>query len=91
MRTTITIDDDLLDKAALAAGADGDKNVSNIVTKALKLMVSADSKKRLLRLSGAMPDFTVPNRGDRSAGSVIDYRDFIDSDQQSMVAEDSPE
>jgi Arc/MetJ family transcription regulator len=85
MRTTITIDDDLFDKAAMAAGADGDKNVSNIVTRALKL------KKRMLRLSGAMPDFTVPNRGDRGLQREVDFRDLLVSDQRSMVAEDSPE
>lgn len=87
MRTTITIDDDLYDKAVNAAGASGDKNVSSIVTKALKLLVAADSKKRILRLSGAMPDFTVPNRG----GREIDYRDHLGSDNAPMVAEDSAE
>ncbi len=84
MRTTITIDDDLFDKAA---GAVGDKNVSSIVTKALELLVAADSKKRILRLSGAMPDFAVPNRGAKN----IDYRDHLDSGDTPMVAEDSPE
>lgn len=87
MRTTITIDDDLFAKAANAAGASGDKNVSSIVTKALELMVAADSKKRILRLSGAMPDFTVPNRGKVD----VDYRDYLGSDDVPMVAEDSPE
>ena len=85
MRTTITIDDDLFDKATLAA--DGDKNVSSVVTKALNLLVATDSKKRILRLSGAMPDFTVPNRG----GKDIDYRDHLGTDKMPMVAEDSPE
>jgi len=87
MRTTITIDDDLFAKAANAAGAGGDKNVSSIVTKALELLVAADSKKRMLRLSGAMPDFTVPNRG----GKDMDYRDYLESGDGSMVAEDSPQ
>ncbi len=87
MRTTITIDDDLFDKAALAA--DGDKNVSSVVTKALNLLVATDSKKRILRLSGAMPDFTVPNRG--RGGNDIDYRDHLGTDKVPMVAEDSPE
>lgn len=87
MRTTITIDDDLFDKALNAAGSSGDKNVSSIVTKALELLVAADSKKRILRLSGAMPDFSVPNRGGRKD---IDYRDYLGSDKESMVAEDSP-
>jgi Arc/MetJ family transcription regulator len=89
MRTTITIDDDLFDKAASVAGADGDKNVSNVVTRALKLLVAADGKKRMLRLSGAMPDFTVPNRGGR--GNEIDYRQLEENSTHSRVAEDSPE
>ena len=94
MRTTITVDDDLFDKAALAAsaaGVAGDKNASNIITKALELLVASDSKKRILRLSGAMPDFSVPNRGER--GKEIDYRDLPDqhTPSASLVAEDAPE
>ncbi|MFT5906759.1 MAG: hypothetical protein ACI9E1_002371 [Cryomorphaceae bacterium] len=92
MRTTITVDDDLFDKAALAAssaGVTGDKNASSIITKALELLVASDSKKRILRLSGAMPDFTIPNRG--GTDKEVNYREMIENSSTSMVAEDSPE
>ena len=85
MRTTITIDDALFDKASAAGG---DKNVSSLVTKALELLVAADSKKRMLRLSGVMQDFSTPGRGTRG---FVDYHDNLGSDENSMVAEDSPE
>lgn len=83
MRTTITIDDALYDKACAAAG---DNNASILVTRALKLLVARDSKLRILRLSGSMPNLSIPNRGDS-----IDYADDHDGSQAPMVAEDSPE
>ncbi len=62
MRTTITIDDDLFAKAAAIAG---DSNTSSLLTKALEMMVAADSRKRLLSLSGKAPGFTIPARDSR--------------------------
>jgi hypothetical protein len=64
MRTTITLDDDLFKKAAVIAN---DDNASSLVTKALEMLIAAESKKRLLRLSGKTPDFTIPGRESRSA------------------------
>lgn len=84
MRTTITVDDGLFDKACDAAG---DKNASSVVTRALKLLVASDSKKRILRLSGSMPDFTVPNRGD---GGELDYRALLHDDPDTPMVADEP-
>ncbi|MFK7912185.1 MAG: type II toxin-antitoxin system VapB family antitoxin [Akkermansiaceae bacterium] len=65
MRTTITLDDDLFEKAAEIAG---DSNASSLLTKALEMMIAAESRKRLLRLSGGTPDFAIPGRDSRSVG-----------------------
>ncbi|MGJ8656075.1 MAG: type II toxin-antitoxin system VapB family antitoxin [Akkermansiaceae bacterium] len=62
MRTTVTIDDELFDKACEMLE---EKNASSVITKALNLLIATENKKRILRLSGAMQDFSVPNRGER--------------------------
>lgn len=62
MRTTITIDKALFEKASAIAD---DSNVSSLVTKALEMMIAAESRKRILRLSGSSPDFTIPERDAR--------------------------
>ncbi len=64
MRTTITLDDDLFKRAAAIAN---DDNASSLVSKALAMLIAAESKKRLLRLSGKTPDFTIPGRESRSS------------------------
>jgi Arc/MetJ family transcription regulator len=66
MRTTITIEDTLFDKAAKAAA---ESNASTLVTMALKLLVATESKKRLLKLSGTAPAFTIPDRSSRSSAA----------------------
>ncbi len=63
MRTTITIDDDLFKKACAAAN---ETNASRLITAALEALVAAESRKRLLRLSGKAPDFTIPGRDARA-------------------------
>jgi len=63
MRTTITIDDSLFGKASAVTG---DENASSLITKALEMLVAAESKKRILRLSGGSPGFTIPGRDSRS-------------------------
>ena len=69
MRTTITLDDTLFGKAAAIVG---DDNASSLLTKALQMLVAAESKKRILRLSGASPGFTIPGRDSRSASMVAE-------------------
>ncbi len=81
MRTTITIDDDLFKDAAKVLG---DGNISSLITKALKQIIASDRKKRILRLSGAIPDFAIPGRDSRS-----DYRyDNLEAGETPIVAED---
>jgi len=63
MRTTVTIDDTLLENAANVAG---EKNASALITKALEALVAAESKKRILTLSGKVPAFHIPNRTSRT-------------------------
>lgn len=62
MRTTITVEDDLFEKASLAAS---EKNASSLVATALELLVATESKKRLLKLSAKAPGFTIPGRDSR--------------------------
>jgi hypothetical protein len=64
MRTTITLDDALFERAALIAG---DNNASSLLTKALEMMISAEGRKRLLKLSGGRPDFKIPGRDSRTS------------------------
>lgn len=66
MRTTITIEDSLFDQATKAAA---ESNASTLVTKALKLLIATESKKRLLKLSGKAPSFTIPDRSSRSSAT----------------------
>lgn len=68
MRTTITIDDDLFDKAASAAGS---SNASEVVKAALRNFVSSESRKRLIALGGSAPHFSVPGRDPESEGTPL--------------------
>jgi len=54
MRTTITLDDELLAKAARYSGLD---EPSAIIRFALKEYVSAEASRRLAAMGGSMPDF----------------------------------
>jgi len=60
MRTTVTIDDDLL---ARAKEVDEDKSVSELVEAGLKLLIARDAQRRLALLAGTAPDLEdVPRR-----------------------------
>ena len=67
MRTTITIDDQLFEDAVAVVGVG---NASTVVTKALELLVSTESTRRLLSLSGKAPAFTVPERSQRTGDRI---------------------
>lgn len=54
MRTTLTLDDDLVAKAAKYTGL---KETSAIVREALKALVSREAARRLAAMGGSMPDF----------------------------------
>jgi|GEM_PF-681876 len=60
VRTTITIDDDLVAKAAEFSGI-ADK--SKLINFTLDAYIRKMAAKRLAALGGTMPDFDVPGRG----------------------------
>jgi Arc/MetJ family transcription regulator len=59
MRTTITIDDELLKDAKEFSGIE---NTSSVVGEALRWFVAREAGKRLAALGGTMPDFEAPPR-----------------------------
>lgn len=59
MRTTVTIDDTLLDKAQKYTGI---KEKSAVLNEALKLLVAREAGRRLAAMGGTEPDFAAPPR-----------------------------
>lgn len=59
MRTTITIDDDLLAKAARYSGLE---ETSAIIRHALRDYVTGEASRRLAAMGGTMPDLELPRR-----------------------------
>lgn len=59
MRTTITIDDELMDKAAKYTGI---KEKSALISEALRQLVVREAGRRLAALGGTEPDFVAPPR-----------------------------
>jgi Arc/MetJ family transcription regulator len=59
MRTTIVLDDDLLQDAEALTGL---TEKTAIVRAALKALVERESARRLARLGGSSPNLTVPPR-----------------------------
>jgi Arc/MetJ family transcription regulator len=59
MRTAITLDDELLEKAQRYTGI---KEKSAMVNEALKLLVAREAGRRLAALGGTEPDFVAPPR-----------------------------
>ena len=60
MRTTLTIDDELLEKAQRVTGV---TEKSRIVRAGLEALIERESARRLARLGGTQPDLdTIPRR-----------------------------
>lgn len=59
MRTTLTLDDELLAKAREYTGI---ARTSVLVRQALKALVEREAARRLARLGGSQPDLKVPRR-----------------------------
>lgn len=59
MRTTVTIDDELLADAKEYTGI---KETSSVLKKALTLLVQHEAAQRLIMLGGSEPDAQVPPR-----------------------------
>jgi hypothetical protein len=60
MRTTVTIEDALFEKALEMADPDMDK--AEIFREAIRTFVRVQAGKRLIALGGAAPDMDVPRR-----------------------------
>ena len=59
MRTTIALDDDLLDRARELTGH---REKSALIREALRALIERESARRLARLGGSDPDFVLPPR-----------------------------
>jgi len=59
MRTTVTIDDDLFEKAQEYTGI---SEKSALLHEALKLLVAREASRRLAAMGGSEPDFVAPPR-----------------------------
>lgn len=60
MRTTLAIDDDLLEKARRLSGV---REKSALVREGLKALIERESARRLARLGGSEPEFVaIPRR-----------------------------
>jgi Arc/MetJ family transcription regulator len=59
MRTTLTLDDELLQEAQAYTGL---REKSALVREALKALVERESARRLARLGGSEPDLKAPGR-----------------------------
>jgi Arc/MetJ family transcription regulator len=53
MRTTVTLDDELLEKARFYTGI---KETPALIREALKKLIELEASRRLARLGGTMPD-----------------------------------
>ena len=60
MRTTITVDDELWDRARQSTGI---RESSELVRTALREMVAREAGRRLLAMGGTDPDAWIPGRG----------------------------
>ncbi len=68
MRTTITLDDELL---AEAIGCTGIEEKSRLVNHALRELIHRERAERFLALEGTMPDLDYASRGFRYGREVI--------------------
>jgi Arc/MetJ family transcription regulator len=59
MRTTVTLDDDLLERAAALTGT---RERSGLLRQALEALIERESARRLARLGGSEPDLVAPPR-----------------------------
>jgi Arc/MetJ family transcription regulator len=59
MRTTLALDDELLEKARAYTGL---REKSALVREALKALIERESARRLARLGGSEPDLAAPPR-----------------------------
>lgn len=78
MRTTVTIDDALYEKAARWSGIE---EKSKLVNHVLQQYVQREAGRRLAEMGGTMPDLELTPRGPRSGGEPLE-------NQEPRIAED---
>jgi Arc/MetJ family transcription regulator len=78
MRTTVTLDDELLEKAMNFTGIEGK---SDLINKALRDLINREVASRFLALEGTMPDLEYADRGFRYGRSIIPSPVLNDSDE----------
>lgn len=59
MRTTLALDDDLIEKAQALTGV---REKAALIREALKALIERESGRRLARLGGSEPDLQAPPR-----------------------------
>ncbi|MDR2492145.1 MAG: type II toxin-antitoxin system VapB family antitoxin [Coriobacteriales bacterium] len=62
MRTTVTIDDELFEKAAGLLGYSGSRRISKLVNAGLESLIRVESARYLALHEGSEPDITPPSR-----------------------------
>lgn len=67
MRTTLALDDDLLERARELTGQ---RETTALVREALRALIERESSRRLARLGGSEPDFALPPRRRLENGST---------------------
>ena len=70
MRTTVTLDDDLLETAAKWTGI---KAKSELLNHVLKDFIQKEAGRRLAEMGGSMPDLEYPDRGARYGREPLDF------------------
>lgn len=78
MRTTVTLDDDLLEKAMNFTGIEGK---SDLINKALRDLINRELASRFLALEGTMPDLEYADRGFRYNRSLTQSSVLNDSNE----------
>ncbi len=78
MRTTVTLDDELLEKAMSFTGI---KGKSDLLNKALRDLINREVASRFLALEGTMPDLEYAERGSPYGRGVIPSPALNDSDE----------
>ena len=66
MRTTLNIDDDLLEKARVLSGV---QEGASLVREGLKALIERESARRLARLGGSTPQLEPTHRRQSESGS----------------------
>ncbi len=59
MRTTLNIDDTLLDEAMTGTGI---REKTAVIRMGLEALIERNAARRLIALGGTMPDFEIPSR-----------------------------